>query len=138
MRLSNFETLNKITSGKANMRRLEYSQKAHLKCYQMVILFAIKFIICYFKRVENRVPKLSKMIVQALRILPSSQEKQLLQKSCKNSCKQYIFCKILVKNTSCKILATILQHFLISCKNFSRVVFLAKNAIFVRKSCMIL
>ena len=53
---------------------------------------------------------------------PSSQEKQLLQKSC----------KILLKNTSCKILATVLQHFVISCKNFARVVSLAKNAIFAR------
>ena len=53
---------------------------------------------------------------------PSSQEKQLLQKSC----------KILAKNTSRKILAKTLQHFFISCKNFARVVFLAKNAIFVK------
>ena len=42
------------------------------------------------------------------------------------------FCKILVKNTSCKILATILEHFSISCKNFARAVSLAKNAIFAR------
>ena len=35
------------------------------------------------------------------------------------------------KNTSCKFLATIWQHFFISCKNFARVVS-CKNAIFVR------
>ena len=63
---------------------------------------------------------------------PSSQEKQLCKNLAKFLHSIQLFCKILVKNTSCKILAAILQHFFISCKNLARVVFLAKNAIFAR------
>ena len=64
-------------------------------------------------------------------ILTLVHKKTTFAKILQNSCNQY-FCKILVKNTSCKILATILQHFFISFKNFARVVSVAKNAIFAR------
>ena len=71
--------------------------------------------------------------------IPSSQEKQffflqslqLLQ----NSRKKYISCKIgELESKSCKILATILLHFLISCKHFARVLFLesCKKCIFCK------
>ena len=65
---------------------------------------------------------------------PSSQEKELLQKSCKILAINTTFAKFLeqihilqgwwIWKYSCKILGIILQHFHTSCKNFARVVYL--------------